>query len=392
MSKREWKMSATCMSCLKACPTRFRLSYVEGLRPAEDTEALRVGTHWHKLLEIATAPGDDDPLERAVAWLNEKYATVPPNKDATERAVERTILANALAGYLWYYQNDGIKTIAREIKFNLPLRNPETGRALPNVRRVGKIDRIVEQRDRLLVGEYKSTSKSINSDSSYWERLALDTQISCYCAAAREMRPTWRATAGDGRPIAGVLYDVWHKPRIRPKKLTQAESKAFVESGEYCGRQFEVVHYHKGGEPLSCVVGSIRVDECHPEIRPGKKEGTFTIRETPEMFGARLLADITGQKDVYPEAHGPEYYFARREIARTDAQIERHLGETYHLYKVAREMEKTGWWWTNEAQCEATFRCLYTPICYHGVDVFDGKTTPPGFRRIFNSDIPTEEA
>ena len=100
------------------------------------------------------------------------------------------------------------------------------------------------------------------------------------------------------------------------------------------------------------------------------------------MFGARLLADIQER---------PEFYFARREIARTDEQIRKHLGETYHMYKIAREMEKTGWWWTNEAQCEATFRCEFTPICYHNVDVFDGKTTPPGFRRIFDSNVPSLE-
>lgn len=367
MSKREWKMSATCMGCLKACPTRFRLSYVEGLRLAEDTESQRTGIHWHKLLEIARAPGDDDPLERAVAWLNEKYAVVPPNKDATEWAVERVTLAYSLAGYLWYYQNDDIKTIAREIKFDLPLRNPETGRALPNVRRVGKIDRIIERWGRLLVGEYKSTSKSLDSDSSFWERLGLDTQVSCYCAAVREI------DLEDDRPVAGVLYDAWHKPGIKPKKLTMADSRTFADTGLYYGQQFLVARLN---------VHQYKVDDVPTDIEPGKKEGTFALRETPEMYGARLLADIYER---------PEYYFARREIARTDAQIERHLGETYHLYKVARAMEKTGWWWLNESQCEATFRCSYTPICYHGVDVFDGKTTPPGFKRIFNSDIPAED-
>jgi hypothetical protein len=36
-------------------------------------------------------------------------------------------------------------------------------------------------------------------------------------------------------------------------------------------------------------------------------------------------------------------------------------------------------------QCRATFACKFIPICYGpGADaVCDGKTTPPGFKRIF---------
>lgn len=369
MKKQTWKMSASCIGCLKACPTRFRAAYIEGLRLAEDTESQRIGTNWHGLLEIANTPRNETSLDRAVAYLNEKYAIVPPNKDATDWAIERAILAYSLAGWLWYYQNDEIKTVASEIQFDLPLRNPETGRALPNVRMVGKIDRIIKQKNRCLQNEFKSTSKSIASDSSFWAHLNLDSQISCYRAACQEM---W--AAGDlGFPVDGTLYDVWHKPGIRPKKLTQADSKVFIESGEYCGQKFEI-----GGSEGQCFVDSVPAN-----VEPGKKEGTFAICETPEMFGARLLADIYER---------PEFYFARREIARTDDQIRRHLGEVHHLYKIAREMERTGYWWCNESQCEAMFHCAYIPICYNGMEVFDGKTTPPNFKRIFDSELPVGEA
>lgn len=373
MKKRTWKMSASCIGCLKACPTRFRAAYVEGLRLAEDTDSQRIGTNWHGLTEVAELPGDN-PLDRAVAWLNEKYATVPPSKSKTEWEIERVILAYSLAGWLWYYQNDGLKTVSTEIKFDLPLRNPETGRALPNVRMVGKIDRIVlDERDRHVQLEKKSTGKSIDSDSSFWQHLSLDTQISCYRAACHEM---W--AAGDLKfPVVGTIYDVWHKPGIRPKKLTQAESKAFIDgdnAGEYCGQKFVITPEGPGQPTL--------IDGVMTDFEPGKKEGTYAIRETPEMFGARLLADIYER---------PEFYFARREIARTDDQIRRHQGEVHHLYKIAREMERTGYWWGNESQCEATFHCAYIPICYNGMEVFDGKTTPPGFKRIFDSELPVEE-
>lgn len=410
MKKTDWKMSASFIRALKACPTRCRLAYIEGLRPAEDTESQRTGTIWHKLLEIVKAPVESPcicfarrpdlealadancpicqgiglipnspPLDRAVAWLNHRYDTVPPNKDATEWAVERAILAYSLAGYLWYYGDDQIETIATEVKFDLPFRNPATGRALPHVRRVGKIDRVIRQDGLLKLNEYKSTSKSIDSGSSYWDRLTLDTQISHYVEAAQELQRTGKLsaqfiTAGLGEVpvlIAETLYDVWHRPGIRPKKLTQAESKAFVESGEYCGQKFEVRQKTVDITEYT----EFMIDGVIATIELGKKEGTFAIRETPDMFGARLLADITAR---------PEFYFARRPIARTADQIKRHAGETLHIFQMVRSMNRTGCWWSDESQCEATFKCPYTSICYHGQDVFDGKTTPPGFRRIFD--------
>lgn len=408
--KKDWKISASFLRAFKACPTRCRLAYIEGLRTIEDTENQRVGTNWHKLLEIATAPAESPcvcfarrpgletladencplchgvglipdlpPLDRAVIWLNHCYSIVPPNKDATDWAVERAILANSLAGWLWYYHDDQahIKTIGRERPFDLPLRNPATGRALPRVRRVGKIDRLISYDGTPMLMEYKSTSKAVDSGSSYWEHLTLDTQISTYIDAVQELQLTGQLDSllGKGHEhvlIAGTLYDVWHKPGIRPKKLTQGDSKKFMTDGLYCDREFRAVWDDLGMTGLG---DKPLIDGVPVDFEPGKKEGTFAIRETPDMFGARLLQDITAR---------PEFYFARHLIARTADQIKKHAQETLHIYQTVRSMNRTGCWWSDESQCEATFKCAYCSICYHDQDVFDGETTPPGFRRIFN--------
>ena len=196
--------------------------------------------------------------------------------------------------------------------------------------------------------EYKSTSRAIDSGSTYWARLNLDTQINTYLQAIRELQLLGaldsRGIGATDPLISEVLYDVWHKPAIRPRKLTQADSKVFAESGEYCGQTFEV-DLRLGGYDKR-----VLVDGAEAEVEPGKKEGTFAIRETPDMFGARLL------QSIYEEP-------------------EKHL------------------WWTNENQCEATYKCPYVPICYQKLDVYDGETTPPGFRRIFdiNTDVAEKE-
>jgi len=410
---RKWELSASAIAAFKACPIRFRLAYREGLRSAESTESQRVGTTWHSCLEIAEAdPGkpcvcfarrsglpqladpecpicggtgftpDTLPIERVTAWLNHRYATIPPNIDKETWEIERVILAYSIAGWLWYYQNDQLETLATELRFRLPLQNPAFGRTLPKVQIVGKIDRIVRWDGKNLNLEAKSTGKSIDSDSTFWQRLNLDTQISTYVRASQCLQLTGEleqyGIALDDSLIFGTLYDVWHKPGIRPKKLTQADSKAFKETGEYFGRKFHVVFQSEDrtGSPVLCVDGN------YIEVEPGKKEDTFSFRETPEMFGARLLADITER---------PEFYFARREIARTADDLVAFEWELYHIYQTMRAMEKNKHWWCNESQCEATFRCPYTPICYHKQQVCDGKTTPSGYKRIFDLETPVTE-
>lgn len=413
-TKRQWRMSATALSAFKACPTRFRLGYVEGLRKIEDTEAQRMGTNWHACLEVARAAVDSpcpvcfakslkvlarpdcsvcggtgavsesEPIDRGIALLNDAYCTVPDWADPTAWAVERVILAYSLSGYLWHWEADdeGAETIATEQGFKLPLRNPATGRALPNVMKVGKIDRLVRCGGAVRVNEYKSTSKSIDADSTYWKRLDMDTQIGLYVLAANEM---WHCgdleIFGLGTPDpstrpSGVLYDVWHRPATRPKKLTQGDTKAFMASGEYFGATLETADgdgatwVDVGGERAEIIWGA----EKKPTKKDPNPERPFAIRETPEMFGARLLADIT---------ENPDKHFARREVARTTDDLDKVAYDLYNIYQSIRTMDRSGHWYADESQCEATFKCAYCPICYNRLDVCDGQTPVDGFTRIF---------
>lgn len=390
-----WLFSATAISNLKACPTRFQLAHVEGLREIETSESRRVGTNWHKCLEIATLmPGepcplmgrdiaympecpicgtsgivpDETPIDRVHRWLNYWYGETPHGLSTVNREVERAILAYSVAGWLWYYGENEVETVGREVAFRLPILHPIVQTHLSGHPRVGKIDRLVRSAGRVMLGEYKSTSKPIDSGASYWARLNLDTQISFYLNAARELQVIGKLEQyglNETDPlISGVLYDVWHRPAIRPKKLTQSDSKAFVETGRYHNQEFMI----KNSAGPTCVV-----DGVVAEIEPGAREGTFTIRETPDMFGARLLHDICAN---------PERHFVRREIARTDDELKDAEFEAYNVYCAMKMFEESGRWWRNADQCEATFRCPYTPICYNRVDVTDGHT-PAGFRRIY---------
>lgn len=348
------KLSASAIKCFKACPLRYYGTYDQGIRRIEDTEAQRIGTNWHSIMEIAH---DEDAV---VAHLNERYSNVPDYLDKEKLEIERIRLLYSLIGYNWYYQGELEKVLGTEIEFELPVINPKTNRQLRYVTLQGKIDKLIEINGRVYVKEHKSTSSSVDPDSRLWKALGLDTQTSLYVYAARRL----------GYNVAGVYYDVWHKPQISPKKLTQTESKQFVETGKYCGQDFEVEQYKI---TASCSRNGIYVNDVPTITEPGAKEGTFTIRETSEMYGARLLADIVER---------PEFYFACKELTKTDQQTERFEWELFNVYKTIRNMKKTGHWYGNESQCEATFQCDFIESCYNNKPI-SVEDMPEGMQCIF---------
>lgn len=383
-------LSYSAISTFKACPRRFKNAYVLGIRPEEDTESQRVGSNWHRILDILSrGPGSvcrscaqlskndsncpicegtgflpEDLMEAVVRELNEIYKEA---YDPEKMELERTKLLYSLCGYRWRWQDLDEQVMGREIHFELPLVNPKSGRALPNVKLQGCIDKIIMWDGRPAIKEHKSTSKSIDSDSTYWGHLNLDTQTTLYLYAARELQRAGELISFGIKPtdplINTIIYDVWHKPTINPKKLTQAESKAFVESGEYTDRKFDV-----GGSE-----GQLFINDQQTEVEPGKKEGTFAIRETPDMYGARLLYDITER---------PDFYFNYKELSRTDQEMEKFECELLNIYRTIQHMIKDDNFYGNESQCEATFRCDYIDSCYNSIEL-SSDNVPSGFKIIF---------
>lgn len=363
-------LSASALQTFKACPMRYHGAYDLGIRKIEDTEAQRIGTNYHAIQEIA------DDMDAVVALLNERYGNLPDFMDKEKMEIERIKLLYTLTGYNWHYQNDDLEVLATEVKFEIPVVNPETGRALPNVVNKGKIDKLIRINGQVFVKEHKSTSSSVDPDSRLWKALGLDTQTNNYVYAARILQRN-----GDlddlldpEDTIAGVYYDCWHKPGINPKKLSQADSKKFVETGEYYSEKFEV----KGYDPENEVSdnNTIVIDKYGRSItgESGKKTGTFSIRETPEMYGARLLADIVER---------PEFYFGCKELTKTDQQMEQFEWELYNIYQNIKDMRRTGHWYGDESQCEATFSCDFIPYCYEN-KLITVEDMPEGMHCIFN--------
>ena len=267
-SKRSVHVSASFIRAKNKCDYLCYLKYYLGLRTDHDTDPQRYGNRWHTCQEIlGRSPGvctdcaqkaanspecpfcggtgfiPEDRMERIVGYLNEYYSEVPPNKDRIEWLTERAKVMYGMAAYAWYYSNDEYKTLATELKFTLPVKNPETGATLPNCKLVGKIDKLVRNQNGIvMIMEHKTTSSSLNSDSTFWGNLRLNTQISMYVYAAQQLQlagdlEMYGVKATDPL-IQDCIFDGLHKPGINPKKLSQKDSKEFMGTKVYFDKEF----------------------------------------------------------------------------------------------------------------------------------------------------------
>jgi len=361
------KISASRTDDFVQCTLLYYYAVELGLVPDVDSDVQRIGTNWHGMHDVVgNETNYNKVLEIIVEHLDEFYSHVPDTRTAEEWNIERNILLYSFIAYFLRFRDDPVEVLATEIAFEVPMRNPTTGRALPNVVRRGKIDRILRYHNKLYIGEHKSTGKSVDAESSYFDNLRLAIQPSLYYDVAVELQTTGQlkqyGISADDPLISGILYDVWHKPGIKPAKLTQANTALFLESHEYYNTQFSVVNGNS-----SCMVEGVSV-----ELEPGKKIGTFTMKETPDMYGVRLLTDILQER--------PNFYFARREVPRTERDMVRFRHQLYSVYKNILAMRRSGHWYGNPSHCEATYKCAYCPVCYGQVDITQEKI--PGFKFI----------
>lgn len=135
-----------------------------GLRSTDDTDSRRRGTTWHKLHEL------QKDMDAVTDYINEQYEIVPDYKTKEEWEIERVILLYSMAGYNWYYkeQGDEFEVIASEVEFKIELGD---GTIL-----LGKIDQIVKDKfGNIYIREFKSSAKSL--DDSYWDHLNLDVRL-----------------------------------------------------------------------------------------------------------------------------------------------------------------------------------------------------------------------
>jgi hypothetical protein len=147
--------------------------------------------------------------------------------------------------------------------------------------------------------------------------------------------------------------------------LSQSDTKKFMETGEYCWETFDMSIDGQG----RVMVGKSMAD------RVEGKQG-YAIRETPEMYGARLLEDITVR---------PGTYFQQRAVMPTDAEIQAFAGRLPMLADQIRYVEKRGIWLQCKGACNSTYRCKFYDLCRSGIRYQPGDPAPAGYKLGYGS-------
>lgn len=340
------------MQCWKTCPKKHHVLYDLGIRKIVSAQPLRMGSAVHEALDAhaqAKMNGLDDAecMNVGRGAIDDEYFNVPEWADEREWHGEREICRALFIGYVWRWSQDPIEYVATEQSFELPIVNPRTGRESTIYRRAGKIDKIAKWHGLTVVMEHKTTGDSIAEDSDYWGRLAVDTQISGYFIAAISL----------GNDIQTVLYDVIHKPGMRPLDQVpclDGDGKKIVVHKETGNRMFKA-----NGDPY---------------LTAGREEHTYQYRqESIEEYGERLL------KDIYDN---PDKYYARKEIPRLECDLEEYKQELWSIQQSMRTAERNGWHFRNTDSCTKPYPCELKDLCWQGWD-FENEV-PTGFEKVTN--------
>jgi hypothetical protein len=257
--------------------------------------------------------------------------------------IERETMACLVSGYAWRWA-EPLKVVASEQAFQLRLKNPATGAPSTIFDLAGKIDGIIEvSPGRLAVLEHKFLGTDIAIESDVWRRLQLDSQVSIYINAAREL----------GYDVATVLYDCIRKPTIKPTAVPVTDDL---------------------GAKIVLDGNGKRVQTAKGEWRQtGDTDKGFVLQTrdcTAEEWTAKLMADI-GKR--------PNQYYCRHEVPRLDSDLKECRQELWELQQTIRQAENTGRWFKTVSFSTCP-NCPYFGFCTSKYNPSD--PLPAGFSKV----------
>jgi len=274
----------------------------------------------------------DSPADQANASLRACFAAIA--RAAAGHPEPDVVAAKArgvMTGYHARWATEGWKASLVGPVFHLPIVNPATGYPSRTFTQAGRCDAVVVRRGRPLLLESKTAGEDVSLvDGPFWRRLAVDTQTETYVLARRQQ----------GEPVAGILCDVLRRPQIRPRVIPKGTPKA--TDRENVGTRLELQKQKTYfGWPVD----------------PAEREAVFQGdgRETSELYSMRIAADTLER---------PGWYFQRRVLERSDAQLARQRQELWETAVEIRLAWRAGRHYRNSDACTAYNRpCPYLPIC-----------------------------
>jgi PD-(D/E)XK nuclease superfamily len=271
------------------CQRLHELTYVRGYRPAVDPGEMSWGSLIHAGLEAwwrAHQRGE------AMLALAEAEAALGRYRADNLASIDDPAFARAqvlIVAYdaRWADSMGALEVIGVEQEFIATI----PGRK--RLRVAGKLDALVRKREDGSVWfiEHKTSGADLSPGSTYWQRLRMDPQVSIYFGGVRAL----------GHDPHGCIYDVIVRPDQRPLKATPVEARKYTKA--------------TSKEPSRLYANQRETDESVEEFR---------LR----------LADAV--------AAAPEFYFARGDVVRLEAEIAESERDVEELALQIRSGPQTG--------------------------------------------------
>lgn len=274
---------------LRECPRRHKLRYVDGLTTPSTAE-MRFGTVGHAALEAYLRAWQAGDLEERLGAALVLADELPE--------FDRAKLRLLLVAYHERWGGEDWEILAVEVEFRYYLGDHEIG---------GKIDAIICERatGRVYVLEHKFTGSDTSIGGPYWERLALDTQVSIYIDGAAML----------GHEIAGCIYDVIKRPEHEQKLATPEAARKYTagKGCKKCGGSAKAGAIERGCGFLrvafassvesptcdACAGTGWKLDKDGKPEAPRLHANQRELDETIEEFEERLLDVIAERPDDF---------------------------------------------------------------------------------------------
>jgi PD-(D/E)XK nuclease superfamily len=304
-------LTYSALNTFRNCPRKYKLRYLDCLRPREKAEALSFGGIIHGAIELwYRSDPATNRLEKLLEYVDQQF---PTRFGDSSRTATWHLARAMVTGYARRYPSENFRVVEVEKSFTSEIRNPDTGRLSQTFVMAGKADAIVERPEGMYLLEHKTAS---SIDANYLDKLWTDTQIALYSYYLRQL----------GYPIVGVIYNVLLKSRLQQK---QGESLA----------EFEV-----------------RRAELAAKNKNGKSTAKQQLPETDDEFQSRL-------EEWYdrPEA------FHREHIYLSEERLAMLQDEVWEITQQYLDARRRGKWLLNTSNCFSYQRaCEYLPYCQSG--------------------------
>lgn len=317
-------LTASSSRVARLCQRRYLIEYVLGYRRVRTDERLRFGTLIHSALEAwwrgdMNGMTDDEKLESSMEVLD-----VTPNVDPYELVRARVMTM----GYhlAWCERAAGLEVLGVEERFTAPLEMGDKRHGRWNL--AGRLDVRVQSKDGIQVIEHKTTTEDISPESTYWQRLKMDVQVSIYLKASGALGP----------PAESCIYDVLGKPRHEPSAIPVLDEHGNKVVLDQAGHRVKT-QQGKWRQTADAVQGFV----------------LQTRQETPPEFQSRLAIEV-GQT--------PSRFFSSATVVRLEDETESAMRDLWHLASILDVNTQCNQWMKNPDACFLPGRtCPYISVC-----------------------------